>query len=417
MYYLERIIKISKSPSSFLTIIIIAFLTAISSEIKIMPFDGAPFRFGLGSIIFFLSILVRPVPIIKTGIVTALTVLLFRTGIDCLIYQKSLPLFEHVPAALFYITFASCLHLANLEHVRTRPFKLGLYGALFEIIANTVEQLTITLLITEQFISVREYMLFIAVAILRGYFVVGLFSTLAISEQKKRTEQLLNIGAELYVETLYLQKSIEQIEKITANSFDLYKRLKPIDHTLSLKSLMLAQEIHEVKKDSERIYAGLSKILTTERSDTYALSDLLRLITESNTRYSEYLQKDIQFEVIFNEDFEIKEHILLLAMLNNILANAIEAIETHGFIKLDVTTTSNLVTFTIENNGPCIPEHVLPVIFDPGYTTKFNESGIASTGIGLSHVQTIVHRLEGTITVSSNNTTIFTITIPTYKLR
>ena len=414
---MERIIKISKSPSSFLTIIIIAFLTAISSEIKIMPFDEAPFRFGLGSIVFFLSILVRPVPIIKTGIVTALTVLLFRTGIDCLVYQKTLPLFEHVPAALFYITFASCLQFANLEHVRTQPFKLGLYGALFEIIANTVEQLMIALFITEQFISIREYMLFIAVAILRSFFVIGLFSTLAISEQKKRTDQLLNIGAELYVETLYLQKSIEQIEKITANGFDLYKKLKPIDHKLSLKSLMLAQEIHEVKKDSERIYAGLSKILTIEHSDMYVLSDLLRLITESNTRYSEYLQKDIQFEVSFNEDFETKEHSLLLAMLNNILANAIEAIETQGFIKLDVTTTPNLVTFTIENNGPCIPEHVLPVIFDPGYTTKFNENGIASTGIGLSHVQTIVHRLEGTITVSSNDTTVFTITIPTYKLR
>ena len=78
---MERIIKISKSPSSFWMIILIAFLTAIGSEIKIMPFDEAPFRFGLGSIIFFLSILVRPVPIVKTGIVTALTVLLFPHGI------------------------------------------------------------------------------------------------------------------------------------------------------------------------------------------------------------------------------------------------------------------------------------------------------------------------------------------------
>lgn len=382
-----------------------------------MPFDEAPFRFGLGSIIFFLSILVRPVSIIKTGIVTALTVLLFRTGLDCLIYEESLLLFEHVPAALFYITFASCLHLANLENVRTHPFKLGLYGALFEIIANTVEQLAITLFMTGQFISVREYMLFIAVAILRGYFVVGLFSTLAISEQKKRTEQLLNIGAELYVETLYLQKSIEQVEKMTANGFDLYKKLKPIDRTLSLKALMLSQEMHEIKKDSERIYAGLSKIFTTEQADVYTLSDLLRLITQSNARYSEHLQKDIRFEVIFNEDFKIKEHISLLAMLNNIVVNAIEAIEIHGFIKLDVNTTPNLITFTIENNGPVIPEHVLPVIFDPGYTTKFNENGIASTGIGLSHVQTVVSQLEGTIAVSSNETTIFTINIPTYKLR
>ena len=41
---------------------------------------------------------------------------------------------------------------------------------------------------------------------------------------------------------------------------------------------MLAQEIHEVKKDSQRIYAGLSKIMTIERTDTYSLSDLLRYV-------------------------------------------------------------------------------------------------------------------------------------------
>lgn len=40
-----------------------------------------------------------------------------------------------------------------------------------------------------------------------------------------------------------------------------------------------------------------------------------------------------------------------------------------------------------------------------------------STGIGLSHVKTIVQRLEGTIDISSSETTTFIITIPTYKLR
>ncbi|MFF5996981.1 ATP-binding protein [Lysinibacillus sp. KU-BSD001] len=409
-------IKIQKSPSPFFVTLLIALLTAIGSEIKIMPFDEAPFRFGLGSIIFFLAILVRPVSIIKAGIATSITVFLFRTGLDLLLYKQSFQLFEHIPAALFYITFAICLRIVNINNIRTRPFHLGLYGALFEVIANTVEQLSITVFITGHFITAHEYMLFLAVAILRSYFVVGLFSTLAISEQKKRNEQLLSIGADLYVETLYLQKSMEQIEKITANAFDLYKQLKSVDHTLSLKALILSQEIHELKKDSQRIYAGLSKITTAERSDTYTVSDLLRFITQSNMRYSEHLHKTIDFEVILNEDFHTKEHILLLAMLNNIVANAIEAIDQQGIIKIEMLMTVANTTFIIENNGPPIPEYVLPVIFDPGYTTKFTKEGNPSTGIGLSHVQTMVHRLEGVIDVSSNESTIFTIIIPTYKL-
>jgi signal transduction histidine kinase len=414
---LERISKITYSSGSYLTIIMIAILTAIGGEIKFTPFEEAPFRFGLGSIIFFLAAIARPSSIMKTGITTAIIVFLFRLLLDLFIYGNTFSLYEHVPAALFYLTFASCLHIAKLQRFRTSPVKLGLYGAVLEVISNIAEQLAITLLITGQFIVLEDYFLFIAVAVLRSYFVAGLFSAIALSEERKRTEQLLNIGANLYVETLYLQKSMEQIEKITANGFDLYKQLKEIDNSLSLRALMIAQEIHEVKKDSERIYAGLSKIITAEPTDLYTLSDLLRLITDSNNRYSEFLQKEIQLEVSFNEDFQTKERILLLALLNNIVSNAIEAIEKEGFIKLRVETTPEVTVFTIENNGPPIPEYVLPIIFDPGYTTKFSDTGRPSTGIGLSHVQTIVQRLEGSIDISSSETTTFIITIPTYKLR
>ena len=31
---------------------------------------------------------------------------------------------------------------------------------------------------------------------------------------------------------------------------------------------------------------------------------------------------------------------------------------------------TNVITFTVEDNGLGIPEHVIPVFFDPGYTIK-----------------------------------------------
>ena len=40
-----------------------------------------------------------------------------------------------------------------------------------------------------------------------------------------------------------------------------------------------------------------------------------------------YLKKKIQFQVTLNEDFYTHEHILLLAIMNNLVANAVEAIE------------------------------------------------------------------------------------------
>ena len=65
--------------SDGLYLVFIALLTAIASEIKVIPFNGEAFRFGLGSITFFLLILIRPpASLIRTGFITGLTVVCFR---------------------------------------------------------------------------------------------------------------------------------------------------------------------------------------------------------------------------------------------------------------------------------------------------------------------------------------------------
>ena len=39
-------------------------------------------------------------------------------------------------------------------------------------------------------------------------------------------------------------------------------------------------------------------------------------------------------------------------------------------------------------------EEDIPIIFEPGYTTKYNDQGVAATGIGLSHVQEIIQHVK-----------------------
>lgn len=146
------------------------------------------------------------------------------------------------------------------------------------------------------------------------------------------------------------------------------------------------------------------------------MSDLLSLVSEANQKYSVLLKKNIQFNVLLNEDFHTHAHIQLLAVLNNLVANAVEAIENEGAITISVGMKADETNIIIEDNGIGIPEHSLPVIFDPGFTSKFNEKGEPSTGIGLSHVQAIVAKLHGNIHVESNKTTKFIITIPTNML-
>lgn len=404
--------------SSFVAIMTIALLTAFVSEIKVMPFDNAPFRFGLGSIAFFLAILIKPVPIVLTGIVTGTTVVLFRAIIDLvyLHHQFSHALLEHLPAALFYICFALCLSRINLDQLKTRPLALGLFGALFEIFANFIEQVLYMLLQIHQFVMTESFLLLIIVAFLRNFFVVGLYSAISIQEQKKQLEYLLTFNSDLYVEALYLQKSIDQIESLTSDSFQLYKQLKQLDRSASFEALRISQEIHELKKDTARIYAGLSKIVTVQTNELYQLETLLQYVASTNRKYSEYLQKQIIINTLCSTPLVTNKQLAILAILNNLVSNAVEAIEENGEITVVAQTEKGQLQLLVTNNGPRIEPHILPVIFEPGYTSKFKEDGFASTGIGLSHVQAVVERLQGNIIVTSESLTTFTITIPIQHL-
>lgn len=408
-----------KTTKSLFFMLLIALMTALFGEIKIMPFEDVPFRFGLGSIIFFFALLIRPLPIVWTGILTGVFVVIERSLLDTLFYNDSFvpQLIEHLPAGVFYLTYALCFKLIRLEDLKKQPLLLGLCGTAFEIISNTNEHVTTELLLSAEQETFSSFLIFIVVGLLRSFFVVGVYSIITLTEQKKQLQQLMAIHSELYVEAMYLQKSMNQVEQLTANSYQLYKKIKPLDTLLSKEALTIAQEMHEIKKDHERIYAGLSKITNTEYKTTFYLSDLLSFIVEANENYALHLKKDIAFTLICPEDFKTKEHIALLAILNNLMANAVEAISTRGFITLSVSIQQNKTTFIIEDNGVGIEPALLPIIFDVGYTSKFNNLGQASTGIGLSHTKSIIDNLQGTITVASDTTTCFVVHIPTRNLR
>lgn len=403
-------------------LILLALLTAFASEIKVIPFNGEAIRFGLGSVIFFLLILIRkPVSIIKAGLFTSVTVVFFRLFVDITFHNAGFlsSFLNHLPAALFYLLFSYGLHKINLEKYKQIPLLLGVFAMGFELIGNSAEHLVRSLLISVANFSFREWLLLVAVAFIRSYLVVGLFSSIIISEQKKKIQEMLSIGTELYAETLYLRKSMDHIERITASSHNLYRKLKKANlDGLSVEALHIAQEIHEVKKDSQRIYSGLSKMTSQRKDDVYSLSDLLSFVITANEKYSELLKKEIGFHLSLSVDFVTKNHIPLLAVFNNITANAVESITDKGQISIDVLEESTYTCIMIKDSGEGIAEDELGIIFEPGYTTKFSNQGVAAIGIGLSHVQGIIHMLEGNVQVESLEIgTMFLIRIPTGNIQ
>ena len=180
----------------------------------------------------------------------------------------------------------------------------------------------------------------------------------------------------------------------------------------------VAQEIHEVKKDSQRILAGLEKITKAKREKYYFLSEVLQLVIHANEKYSELLKKQIVIHSTISIDFETEQQIPLLALLNNVVANAVEAIFHNGDIYIDVYEESHNTWFVIKDNGKGISKEDQVIVFEPGYTTKFNDQGVAATGIGLSHTQEIIHTLEGYTQINSlEKGVVFKISIPTKNLR
>lgn len=98
----------------------------------------------------------------------------------------------------------------------------------------------------------------------------------------------------------------------------------------------------------------------------------------------------------------------------NIIDNAIDAVGQSGkiFVRTaQVSNSSKEILVTIQDNGPGMPKEVLARIFDPFFTTKRADEG---TGLGLSISYSIVEKLRGKITVSSEEGkgTTFIITLP-----
>ncbi|ARJ39186.1 two component sensor histidine kinase [Sporosarcina ureae] len=383
-------------------IVFIAIMTALTGELKVMPFDGEMFRFALGGIVFFLLILIYPpVSVLRTGFVTAVTVVVFRVMKE-LWFGAALSdsLLLHMPVFLFYFIVAIGWHVVGLEKYKSFPLRLGALAFLFEVVSNTSEHALRNWWLHSSLLNSQEWGVLVGVALLRSFFTVGLYSSVALSKEKQRVEEMLGVGSELYVEALYLQKSMNHIEQITASSHDLYRKLKKENQReLSTQALHIAQEIHEVKKDSQRILAGLSKWTTRQQIEVFYLSDLLDMVVTANEKYSEMIGKECVLETTINEDFQTGQHVPLLAVLNNLTANAVEAIERKGRIFITIDSDKEWVHFSVHDTGKGIPIEHEDVIFEPGYTTKFTDQGTAATGIGLSHVSAIIDAMQGTIDV------------------
>lgn len=227
-------------------------------------------------------------------------------------------------------------------------------------------------------------------------------------EDEVRYKELLMLTSELKSEAYFMQKNMDFIELVMEDAYNLYSDFSD-DHPEKNKQLALkiATEVHEIKKNYSRVLEGLINITAQEsKDDVMEISEILKILRDSIEKHLELHGSNIRFQVIGHGHGEIKDHYLLMAVLRNLVNNAIESFEDkkEGKIVLEYYDLDNDHVFTIRDTGSGIDAADLKYIFEAGFSTKFNaQTGDICRGVGLTLVKEIVeNQLDGSIEVTSH---------------
>ncbi|USG64947.1 sensor histidine kinase [Brevibacillus ruminantium] len=411
-----------------LILCIIMLATAFFGEMKVNPFGGS-FRFSLGIAAFFFGLIwFQSVPVLLTGFLTGTFILGFRVALDVLVDYRTVAdsFFVHLPSAFYYFSFSLLIHLIRARKYLEFPLLLGLVGASVDFLSNVVELQVRQMISDTPLLTLESAFILLFFGALRSFFVVGLYNSVSIRQvravaevRQQELDRLRMINTELYEEAFYLRKSMTELEEITRESYQLYTRLRESEHEESPTALTIAEHVHEVKKDSQRMLAGLSNLMNQEGlSPQLPIAELCGLVIRANQKYAAMLGKEIHFHFNCHVKLSTSQIYALLSVLNNLVANAVEAISKKGSVELIVGLVGRNVVFHVLDSGPGISHEEREWVFQPGYTTKYDAQGNSSTGIGLTHARGIVQSLQGTLRIVHDRdaTTHFKVQIPTDQL-
>ena len=130
------------------------------------------------------------------------------------------------------------------------------------------------------------------------------------------------------------------------------------------------------------------------------VTDLASLVNDVISLYQRKLDTR-QIRVSRNLHAGVETHVVpgeLRQVIANLVANAIDAMDTHGVLSVVVRAAGSEATVEISDTGPGIPAGVLERIFEPFFTTK-KEIG---TGLGLWVSKGIIEKHHGRLEVNSS---------------
>ncbi len=190
----------------------------------------------------------------------------------------------------------------------------------------------------------------------------------------------------------YASRVFKHLDK-TDNHYNEISRIVEVVGTLEL----VINDILDKSMPEEEVSMGCDC--------TKAINKVLGLLEEEIHLRKVSVSLNIQGDL---PDINIKEH-HLFEIINNLVRNALEAIDNDGLLLVLASSIENSVVITIQDTGQGIQTDVKDQIFSPFFTTKKD-----GTGIGLVVVKKLVEENHGSIEVRSvvNKGTTFIISFP-----
>ncbi|WP_071459008.1 ATP-binding protein [Bacillus massilinigeriensis] len=304
----------------------------------------------------------------------------------------------------FYLCYG-CLYYFLYWHRTYRNDSSFFFTILLcDYISNILE---ISLLLNFSNYSLSLFKILFLVALVRtliSCFSVFMYHYFTLMIRKKGHEQryyhfLWSVSA-VKSEVYFMNKNINEIERIMKNAYLLNKELStenPSSENGNI-ALNIARDVHEVKKDYQNVIKGLGSYFEVANSPSMRLSEILKIVLMNSRSFIREREFDILIAVKNQIDLQIHNHYYLVSILSNIISNSIDAIGTQhgGSITVIVEDQGKQLQISFSDNGPGIPLEIRDMIFQPGFSTKFNQyTGDIYRGIGLSHVKMIMEEQFG----------------------